>query len=306
MYWKKNPLRQNLFSIRFLFIVGLMLVALAACKTVDDPNADTSNAAVISGPNDLQKVLVTIWFSPTPDSDNQVSNPTPVFNTEPTWTDEPPEPTRTPTPYVGVFSGTQVDGTPLDNSVPPIQDFSGEGPSGGIPIGVPTSGVISTSVASGSCPIPINDRFAAIYSQNTTIAQQLGCPNDGGSGVNLAHQPFERGDMFWRETTRQIYILRADRAVQIVPDSWQEGQAVDDPGLIPPDGLLQPIRGFGLAWRNGGMLNTIGWALRSEASVGSFWQDFERGAMFVGSNNQIYALVLSSPTAGSFQGPFTP
>jgi hypothetical protein len=54
------------------------------------------------------------------------------------------------------------------------------------------------------------------------------------------------------------------------------------------------------------MLNTIGWALRPEASVGSFWQDFERGAMFVGSNNQIYALVLSSPTAGSFQGPFTP
>jgi hypothetical protein len=112
--------------------------------------------------------------------------------------------------------------------------------------------------------------------------------------------------MYWRETTRQIYVLRSDRAVQIVPDSWQDGQPQDDPGLIPPNGLLQPIRGFGLAWRNGGMLNTIGWASRSEAFVNSYWQDFERGAMFVGNNNVVYALVLSSASGGSFQGPFTP
>lgn len=305
MYWKKNPLRQNLFSIRFLFIIGLMIVLLVGCNNANNPAADSANAAVISGPSDLQKVLVTVWFSPTPDIADQAFSPSPPVNTVPTLTDEPPEPTRTPTPYVGVFSGTQVDGTPID-SVPPLDISSDGGVLPGNGVSIPQSGVISTTVGTSNCGIPINDRFAAIYTQNTTIAQQLGCPSDSGNVVNLVHQPFERGDMFWRETTRQIYTLRSDRAVQIVVDNWQDGQPADDPNLIPPAGLLQPIRGFGLAWRNGGMLNTIGWALRGESVVGSFWQDFERGAMFIGNDNLVYVLVLSSPTNGSFQGPFTP
>ncbi|HQE91173.1 MAG TPA: hypothetical protein PLH19_06415 [Anaerolineae bacterium] len=48
-------------------------------------------------------------------------------------------------------------------------------------------------------------------------------------------------------------------------DEWDEGEPIDDPGIVPPPGFYQPIRGFGLVWRE--QLNVrarLGWATASE------------------------------------------
>jgi len=77
------------------------------------------------------------------------------------------------------------------------------------------------------------------------------CPASPPSRSRMAKQDFERGHMIWMETSGLIYILYgAGAGWEIRPNAWQEGMAESDPALAPPPGLYQPVRGFGLAWRD--------------------------------------------------------
>jgi hypothetical protein len=68
--------------------------------------------------------------------------------------------------------------------------------------------------------------------------------------------------------------------------------------------LIQPVRGFGLVWRsNQPIRDALGWATLSEAQYDGFWQDFERGAMFVGNNGLIYGVYTAE---GQNSGPLSP
>jgi hypothetical protein len=96
--------------------------------------------------------------------------------------------------------------------------------------------------------------------------------------------------MFWRDT-RQIIIMSDDRNFWRVPDSWNETLPANDPSLSPPEGASQPVRGFGLAWRNNETFqNALGWARGPEIPIASFWQEFDGGSLFLGDSNLIYAI----------------
>jgi hypothetical protein len=96
----------------------------------------------------------------------------------------------------------------------------------------------------------------------------------------MVKEDFERGHMLWVETSGLIYILYDNAASgggaswEIRPNAWQEGMALFDPNLTPPAGLYQPVRGFGLAWRDEQMLagtrvrDRIGWATNAEYEWG--------------------------------------
>ena len=84
-----------------------------------------------------------------------------------------------------------------------------------------------------------------------------------------AEQHFERGTMIWIEELDRIYVLYADDVHspkwQGFNDEWEEGMPDRDPTLVPPDGLYQPIRGFGLVWRqNPTVRERLGWAIDEE------------------------------------------
>ncbi len=105
---------------------------------------------------------------------------------------------------------------------------------------------------------------------------------------SMIEQPFERGRMFWiaRSTDErcvsnpdftpgngEIWVLFFDPGVETgtwvsFVDNWDENtDAESDPLMIPPEGLLQPVRGFGDVWRNrlsASERNTIGWAVLVE------------------------------------------
>jgi hypothetical protein len=107
-------------------------------------------------------------------------------------------------------------------------------------------------------------------------------PPEGECPSNLAipslqvEQRFESGLMIWLAVSRQIYVLFADGATPgwvVVADNFQEGLPERDDSFVPPPGLLQPVRGFGLVWREDETLRErIGWALESEIGYDGIWQ----------------------------------
>ena len=94
--------------------------------------------------------------------------------------------------------------------------------------------------------------------------------------------------MLWRIDTSKIYAFSLEGtdggSWQEYDDTWVEGKyPIDiDPGIVPPPGLVQPKRGFGLVWREqlGGPKSDIGWALMEETGLCGVIQPFEKGLMF--------------------------
>lgn len=127
-----------------------------------------------------------------------------------------------------------------------------------------------------------------------------------------AIQPFERGLMIWLDQLQEDYIYLlvygADEkhgTWQRYADTYREGEP-ESAGLTPPEGLLEPIRGFGRLWREelGGPDAAIGWALAQEQGYVGAMQPFEHGLMlwnplsgttFVLQDDSTWTAYLSSP-----------
>lgn len=84
-----------------------------------------------------------------------------------------------------------------------------------------------------------------------------------------AEQHFENGVMLWiAEEDRIIVLYGYDQYTTkyaSYQDNWNEGEPDHDPTLQPPEGLQQPIRGFGLVWRTyPEVRDRLGWASAGE------------------------------------------
>ncbi len=279
-----------------IILLSLLLLLMVACESSSDDTTDVNNdldSPLLVGDNSMPKQLVTVWFSPTPDAAS-IASPTP--RPLPTNTPRPLPPTLTPTQYVGSFLGTEVSGTLEVPTIPSILPDNGSIPGGVVPVGGSTP-----PSDTSNCTTPVAPQFSTAYTQNPTVAEQLGCPRDGGQGITLVYQSFERGKMFWRDT-RQIYALFGTGILQVLADNWEEGLQFDTSGSQPGPGLQRPIRGFGYAWHNNQSLRDgLGWATQSEAPISAFWQEFESGAMFAGDSGLVYAIF---PATGTYSGPF--
>jgi hypothetical protein len=120
----------------------------------------------------------------------------------------------------------------------------------------------------------------------------LYCPVAPAVETYAAYQPFEMGLMFWRQDQRTIYVLQQDGTWAHYDDTWQEGQPDRDPALTPPPGRYQPVRGFGLVWREqlGGPEARIGWATAEERGGPALVQPFGGGTVLRAVNEVTYAL----------------
>jgi hypothetical protein len=110
--------------------------------------------------------------------------------------------------------------------------------------------------------------------------------------VFLAEQTFERGRMFWRGDSGEIYALHDDHTWRAFADTWQEGQPQDDPNLTAPPDLFQPKRGFGKVWREklGGPASQIGWAREEERGDTGVVQAFGGGTILGSHRGTTYIL----------------
>jgi len=111
--------------------------------------------------------------------------------------------------------------------------------------------------------------------------QQLfgNCPYGTVVG-DAAHQAFGGGHMIWLAGNRTIYVLYADGRYESYADDFHEGDPESDPSIVPPEGFLQPIRGFGLVWRTyPAVRDGLGWALAPEEGFQGWSQSYSGSGM---------------------------
>lgn len=94
--------------------------------------------------------------------------------------------------------------------------------------------------------------------------------------TDFVTQDFEHGQMIWAASSDRIYILYAGgNRWSATQNSWFEGMPESDPTLVPPAGYYQPVRGFGLVWRDEQALagyrvrDQLGWAINEEFAWGT-------------------------------------
>ncbi|MGH2523622.1 MAG: hypothetical protein ACRDH2_14050, partial [Anaerolineales bacterium] len=102
------------------------------------------------------------------------------------------------------------------------------------------------------------------------------CPGSPPHDTVMQAEHFERGLMLWTQWDDSIYILYADGRSphwNRLGNVWFPGMPESDPNIVPPAGFYQPVRGFGLAWREGYVSpvevvrDRLGWATDEEFGV---------------------------------------
>jgi hypothetical protein len=294
-------------SKRSHFYLGwclLLALSLTACAG-SDPNPN-NDGAILGGFDDLPKALATIELTATPIAEVLTAT---FISLQPTPTYAPPTFTPTPTPYDGIFMGniTPDVGTLIYRPTPgsPLYIAYGApsgavGPSGPVVVPPPllASGTTPGAPLVGNppsnpgapCAVQTSGQFANALN-NANVRARLGCPTGDMFTLGLVGQPFQGGYMVWRDT-KEIYILLGNsESFFRVVDAWTEGMAADDPALTAPQGFLQPVRGFGLAWRSNPTLRErLGWALTTETPYNAVWQPFERGWLMLGPDGRALAV----------------
>ena len=136
------------------------------------------------------------------------------------------------------------------------------------------------------------------------------CPGQPPTYSLTVAQHFERGLMLWREHPdvygSQIYIFFTDNKWPYwnpTNDRWRSDMPGSDPTIIPPSGYYQPVRGFGLVWREayfgvagGSARDRLGWATDQEFSLGELALQCHTsdsrlyGCYVAGPDNIVYAI----------------
>ncbi len=262
------------------FIMLLAALTLSACA----PGAD---AATPTPPIVAVKQLVTVESPPTLSQEQRAAtqqalprSPTPL----------PPTPTPTATPYIGVFieRGAQQ---PLD--LPQINDpFSDE-----------LRAADDPDVDESDCEIAIDAAFGTAWRADPSVARQMACPIQARFGFSGAVQVFERGVMYRRDATNEVWAVspgRIDPGSYWYADSFQN---LTTEGLPVPEGLRAPEGVFGAVWLENNALNVaLGFATTPEQLADLNVQRFDGGTLLLDVTvGQVFVLLVD----GTAYGPYS-
>jgi hypothetical protein len=217
--------------MRFRVVVSLVLILL-----------------IIAGCNGVppQQIILVVTATHTPEVTSEATAETTATVIEPT-TEVPPSATIAPTtpPEVTVEATTApVEATPqvVDPAAvtpPPVTATT-------LPSITPEPGTPSRTPLPPNFPTPVT------------------------ADIQVAEQLFEGGRMFWLQPTNEIWVLvvtdEGRGTWSVYQDNWAEGvDPANDPSLMPPEGRLQPERGFGKLWREASTVrDQLGWAVTPE------------------------------------------
>ncbi len=137
--------------------------------------------------------------------------------------------------------------------------------------------VIGSGLGEARSEIAVATRCLESWHEAWAVAEgNLGaCPSTPYTPSAGAVQRFEHGLMIWLAASQEIFVFcdaaRSSATYLRVADAWKEGMPDRDPELVPPAGSYQPVRGFGLVWRNEvldgqPLREELGWAIEPESA----------------------------------------
>ncbi len=157
----------------------------------------------------------------------------------------------------------------------------------------PTPAAVPPGPIATPCPQHMDGALAALNEME--LDEALGCPRTESVTTPAAWQPFENGLMLWRADSNLIYGVGPNEAWFITGDRWVEGDDPYDPSIIAPDGYYQPVRGFGLVWRQRpGVRAALGWALAEESGFTAVIQEFTDGQVWHDPNTDRFMILYDS------------
>jgi hypothetical protein len=134
--------------------------------------------------------------------------------------------------------------------------------------------VVTATPEDGALTITATASTATATSELTPTAtateSTVDLPDPIVQEIIVSEQQFERGRMFYLQPTDEIWVMFEDPnglggRWELFDNTWEEGMPELDPELETPEGLSQPIRGFGKLWReNDELREALGWALETE------------------------------------------
>jgi hypothetical protein len=265
---------------RILEQQDLFFAAVAAATTAKETEVAIADATAISRSATATAVAV---LPPT-------STATPTETATPAGPVTPPaadEPTVTPTPAATRTPDSeaqiQAEVAALNATQTAIAEVYA------------TQTVVSSS---RSCLVELKGEFADVWK---TYGARLGCPVQQPIGGQFAEQPFENGYMIWSaipDPDLFFAIVGGDKGKWFVADQKEVDSYNPRDGVSceldtsPPNGLYQPIRGFGALWcGREDIRDQVGWGTMPEfAVIDDALQRFENGFLLRDSRGFIHVL----------------
>lgn len=265
-------------------LLGVVLVACAGEKPEGDLptrvvlplSTETETAQAVATPVTAPTLPSTLTDTPTVTlTETQTVTPSQTITDTPTRTPTATE-TETPEGYSLIqlaLLAAQATIVLPPTAVPPVYFAS--------PVFAPE---LATPLPATQCQYLPPGGFGQLILNEPDLVTQIGCPVGAPpvtASVAGAVQVFENGFMLWLdEVFPVIYVFYSNGAFRRYDDTFNPDFDPESTGATPPDGLLEPVRGFGKVWRSDSMVSSmLGWSLAVETGSDVVTQDFTQGRM---------------------------
>jgi len=267
-------------AIKFSGVWVLIVAILAACGQVSQ--LPTQETILIS------KRLATLEISPTP---NAAQVEATQLALQPSLTPQESAAPPSATPYIGVFLGEAEEIARDDPIINPAL------------FGNTLLDNTATPLPGSTCVNQPDAIFGTTWQTVPEVRDGLGCPTELLQTFAGSMQLFERGLMYFRPPTGEIWAIVPSTSagagrfwyVESAPESEQET-------LTAPEGLLVPTLGFGAVWQGvPGVRDALGFARLGEQGGELMIQRFEGGMLLLDRPaGEVFALIGRSEAYGPF------
>lgn len=273
------PCFHRFFAFAFVICAGVLSACTPGTPS-DTANQNNQNAVV------AVRLLATVNLPPTPDDAEREATRRALPITPSAL---PATETPTGTPYIGIFLGTPAANTGSQGSIAQVDQ-----------------GLLATPTPlEGTCTITFDPAFGRGWESSPSVARRVGCPLQERFGFAGNVQVFERGVMYRRLDTSEVWA--------VLPGNlgtgryWYYNQVLPLPplqgiGLNPPAGLRVPAEVFGSVWSSDAEVNqALGYATTPEQTADLNLQRFDGGSLLLDVTvGQVFILLDD----GDVYGPY--